>query len=61
MKPLISERATAARRNSGPETNVDVHVMTIGVDDDIEETPIDEVDDESDDKLDGVVYLLVKE
>ena len=31
------------------------------MDDDIEETPVDEVDDESNEKLDGGVYPLVKE
>ena len=60
-KPLISEHAEDARRNAGLESNVDVHVTTRGVDDDIEETPVYEVDDESDDELDGGVYPPVKE
>ena len=61
VKPSISERAADARINAGLENNVDIHITTRGVDDDIEETPVNEVDDESDDKMDGVVYLLVKE
>ena len=59
--PWVSKREAAARRNAGLETNVDVHVTTRGVDDDIEETPVDEVNDESDDKSDGGVYPLVAE
>ena len=61
MKPSIYERAAAAIINAGLETHVDVHVMTRGVDDDIEETPVDEVDNESNDESDGGVYPLVKE
>ena len=61
VNPSISERAAATRRNTGLETDVDVHVMTRGVDDDIEETPVDEVDNESNDESDGGVYPLVKE
>ena len=56
----MSERAAAVIINSGLETHFDVHVMTRGVDDDIEETPVYEVDDESDDESDGEVYPLVK-
>ena len=61
VKPSISERAADARINAGLENNVDIHITTRGVDDDIEETPVNEVDDESDDKSDGGVYSLVKE
>ena len=61
VKPSISELAAAARINAGLETNVDVQVTTRGVDDDIEETPVDEVDDQYDNKSDGGVYPLVKE
>ena len=59
-KPSISERAAAARRNPGLETNVDVHVTTRGVDYEIAETPVYEVDYESDEKSYGGVYPLVK-
>ena len=59
-KPSISERAAAARRSAGLETNVDVQVTTRGVDADIEENPVDEVDNESDDESNGGVYPLVK-
>ena len=61
VKPSISECAADVRRNAGIETNVDVHVTNRGVYDDIEETPVDEVDYESDDKSDGGLYPLVKE
>ena len=50
VKPSISERVAAARRNYGLETNVDVQVKTRGVNDEIEETPVDEIDNESDDE-----------
>ena len=56
----MSEHAAAARRSAGLETNVDVQVMTRGMDADIEENPVDEVDDKSDDESNGGVYPLVK-